>query len=169
LTPSFEPQSTIESIAVSEPPLLSTTGRRRTLFLWGPVALWVAFILAATSTPGSALPPSPFSGFDLFVHVGIYSGLGFLLYRALYGGAKDKVRRAKHEGQSTAARGWRLRFSGPVAFAAAAAFGALDEGHQLFIPGRYCCLSDWVADALGAGLGALAYWAWLRLLAHRRG
>ncbi|MBF0179708.1 MAG: VanZ family protein [Magnetococcales bacterium] len=33
-----------------------------------------------------------------------------------------------------------------------AAYGAFDEWHQLFVPGRYADVADWMADAIGAAL-----------------
>ncbi len=49
-------------------------------------------------------------------------------------------------------------------------FGATDEIHQRFTPGRSCDVFDWLADTLGAGLAAGLYifWpAWRRLLEFR--
>lgn len=44
-----------------------------------------------------------------------------------------------------------------VSIIALAAYGALDELHQLFTPGRSGGdLADWIADALGAAAGSLA-------------
>jgi VanZ family protein len=34
-------------------------------------------------------------------------------------------------------------------------YGAIDEFHQYFVPGRDCNVWDWVADTLGSFLGAL--------------
>jgi VanZ family protein len=45
---------------------------------------------------------------------------------------------------------------------AAALYGAVDEIHQSFTPGRDCNLWDWIADALGALLGA-ALIAWISI------
>lgn len=46
-----------------------------------------------------------------------------------------------------------------VLFIGVAIFGATDELHQRFVPGRSCDFYDWVADALGGGLGlVLAAW-----------
>lgn len=42
-----------------------------------------------------------------------------------------------------------------MAAAVAAAYGATDELHQLFVPGRSCDIFDWLADALGAAVCAL--------------
>jgi VanZ family protein len=33
-------------------------------------------------------------------------------------------------------------------------YGAIDELHQLYVPGRDCNIWDWIADTLGAFLGA---------------
>lgn len=41
-----------------------------------------------------------------------------------------------------------------IAFAAAAAYGATDEVHQWFVPGRTMSLYDWIADAAGAAAWA---------------
>jgi VanZ family protein len=41
-----------------------------------------------------------------------------------------------------------------VAVAIAAAFAAVDEWHQQFVPGRMMDVRDWVADLGGATLGA---------------
>lgn len=42
-----------------------------------------------------------------------------------------------------------------LVFGMVAVFGAADEWHQSFVPGRACELGDWVADVLGGGLGLL--------------
>jgi VanZ family protein len=45
----------------------------------------------------------------------------------------------------------------------ASAFGATDEVHQSFVPGRNADVADWVADTLGAAVGALVATVALRL------
>jgi VanZ family protein len=47
-----------------------------------------------------------------------------------------------------------------AAWAIAAAYGATDEWHQSFVPGRAAELRDLVMDAIGAALGLGATWAW---------
>jgi VanZ family protein len=44
----------------------------------------------------------------------------------------------------------------------ASAYGASDEVHQSFVPGRSADVLDWVADTFGALLGAVAAFAVLR-------
>jgi len=41
-------------------------------------------------------------------------------------------------------------------FAVVALFGAMDEWHQRFVPGRECDFFDWAADALGTAFGLVA-------------
>jgi VanZ family protein len=43
-------------------------------------------------------------------------------------------------------------------------YGVIDEVHQYFVPGRDCNVWDWVADTIGAFLGAAAAYAIPRLL-----
>jgi VanZ family protein len=49
---------------------------------------------------------------------------------------------------------WRAAI---LAIAIATAFGAADEWHQRFIPGRSSELGDWRADSIGAAIGGLAF------------
>ncbi len=46
-------------------------------------------------------------------------------------------------------------------------FGALDEVHQSFIPGRHATIYDVLADALGAGVG-IGLWMLVRSWHRRR-
>ncbi|GHV00121.1 hypothetical protein FACS189483_09960 [Spirochaetia bacterium] len=48
----------------------------------------------------------------------------------------------------------------------ASIYGILDEIHQYFVPYRDCNVWDWLADTLGAIVGALAVLGWHRF--HRR-
>ena len=51
-------------------------------------------------------------------------------------------------------RQWSARRAAVWAWLFAAAYGATDEVHQLFVPYRSCSLYDWLADATGAALAA---------------
>ncbi|MBQ9021370.1 MAG: VanZ family protein [Eggerthellaceae bacterium] len=50
-----------------------------------------------------------------------------------------------------------------LAIVCASAYGVTDEIHQIFVPGRYCDVFDWLTDTAGATLGAL-----LRAVTMRR-
>lgn len=55
-----------------------------------------------------------------------------------------------------------------IAWLAAAAYGALDEWHQSWVPGRFATVGDWIADAVGAAVGAVAADRFLRTRGRRR-
>jgi len=46
---------------------------------------------------------------------------------------------------------------------AGSVYGAIDEFHQFFVPGRDCNAWDWVADTLGAFCGALVIMLCMRI------
>jgi len=58
-------------------------------------------------------------------------------------------------------RGWMLRWA-LVALAIAAAYSALDEFHQSFVPSRTASPWDSLLDTFGASVAQLAVWAWFR-------
>ena len=41
-------------------------------------------------------------------------------------------------------------------------YGASDEWHQTFVPGRFATLADWVADVLGSIAGVLGVYLYYR-------
>jgi VanZ family protein len=90
------------------------------------------FHLSSQSDP---LPAVTERVWDKALHLGAYAALGLLLFRAFLG-----------EGV-----GWIAAVA--LAFAATSAYGASDEWHQLFTPGRESGFDDWVADTLGGALG----------------
>lgn len=105
---------------------------------WWPPCSWAALVLTATSIPDLSLPGP--AGTDKAGHFFMYCMLGFLLQRAA---APSRSRRTL-----------------ALVIGATAAFAAVDEWHQTFIPGRSADVADFVADATGAATGAvLAFFA----------
>jgi VanZ family protein len=47
-----------------------------------------------------------------------------------------------------------------MALLATSLFGASDEWHQYYVPGRSCDFYDWLADTLGGALALTLYAAW---------
>jgi VanZ family protein len=105
--------------------------------LWLPPLVYLALIFHFSSQ-SDPLPEVTARIWDKLLHAIEYAGLAALLGRAFLG-----------EGLGPA-----------TAFAAAAllaaAYGATDEYHQLFVPLRTADVQDWIADAIGASVGALA-------------
>ena len=81
-------------------------------------------------------------------HFSLFSALGF----GLYGSLRD-VRRVPP-------------FRAAVMIGAI--YGALDEFHQYFVPGRVAMLTDVLLDAFGVFVGVFALWLLLRRLEHRK-
>jgi VanZ family protein len=47
-------------------------------------------------------------------------------------------------------------------------YGIIDEVHQSFVPGRNCTVWDWLADTIGAVLGACGFMLFLRITGKRK-
>ncbi|MGH9347322.1 MAG: VanZ family protein [Vicinamibacterales bacterium] len=113
----------------------------RAVSLWGPVVLYMAVIFYSSAQPDPGLPPGLT---DKPTHSIAYAVLGGLVVRALAGGLPARITLA------TAVAGVALT----------AAYGATDEIHQMFVPGRYADANDLAADAIGGAIGAFVCWLW---------
>jgi VanZ family protein len=111
---------------------------RRRLLLWLPVVAMMGtqFFLSSQSRLPAVLPS--FRGVDKLAHATWFLLLGFLAYRA-----------------GREAEGWSRRRTVAALLFAAAFWGASDEGHQSFVPGRAVEAADLAADVAGAALAAL--------------
>ena len=116
---------------------------RRQLFLWAPVVIYMGAIFYVSSIPE---PPIPV-GTDKPLHGLVYLGLAVVVVRALAGGLPRRI------GVGLAVAGMLITTG----------YGATDEVHQLFVPGRSGEVNDLMADAGGALAGTIACWAWGRL------
>ena len=119
---------------------------------WLLPVVWAAVILALTSYPNpdlSALKPVVFEGADQVVHATLYGVLGGLCARAWL---PPRV----------GADSMRTRRVVLAIILGIMAFGAADEWHQQFIPGRSMDVLDWLADTAGAMCGVAVGLAALR-------
>jgi VanZ family protein len=106
---------------------------KRHLLGWGPPLLLAAVIFFLSSQ--STVPAPTFAGADKVGHFIIYAVLGWLLARA------------------AALTGISLWW----AVALGALYGATDEIHQAFVPGRSTEFLDWVADVAGVATAVYLY------------
>ncbi len=121
------------------------TGRiLRQLWTWGPPAAWIGLVSMLSH---QTRPPVPLPFPDWFMHAVEFGVLALLLCRAL-------ARSGRPATPATAA----------LVIGACALFGALDEIHQGFVPGRDMSLKDGLADAAGAAVAGSA-----DMLIRRRG
>jgi VanZ family protein len=106
------------------------------------VAAYMAAIFLASSGPAAPLPPG--RNWDKLLHAGAFGALSVLVVWAM---TRGRLRSAT----------WRVLVA---AWLITTAYGALDESHQFFVPGRQADGADLAADALGALAAAGAIRAW---------
>lgn len=135
------------------------TSAARAIRYWLPLIAWMAVIFALSHIPVDTvesvlhgpLDIAPeIAKSDLVIHPLEFGVLAILAYRLL-----ASYRRVSR------------RYALLGAFGFAIAYGALDEFHQSFVPGRSATLADLGLDALGALLGLAAILAIARLAASR--
>ncbi len=108
--------------------------------LWAPV---IGFMILVYGLSAQETLPAIEQLGDKVVHVGAYGLFGLLCLRAFHGGIG------------------KLRYRPTIlAISTVALYGALDEWHQSYVPGRDPSLLDWAADLIGAGL-SLLFLIWL--------
>jgi VanZ family protein len=111
---------------------------RARLSSWLPPLIYMAVIFGF-SAQSNPLPEITNTVWDKLLHTTEYAGLALLVCRAL--------------------RRERLHLAAAIVAAVifTSVYGATDEFHQWFVPGRDSDWHDWVADTLGAAVGASAY------------
>ena len=109
----------------------------RRLWPWLPALAWAALIFSLSGQPRLVIDLE--LNTDKLAHFLAYAVLGALL-------AYAQTR-----------TGWPPA----VAYALGIAYGASDEWHQSFVPGRSSEVADWLADAAGV-LVAVALYHWMR-------
>jgi VanZ family protein len=112
--------------------------RLRRLWLWAPPVTYMAIVFYLSSDP-DPLPALTERVWDKLLHFLEYGGLGVLLCRALVGERLD------------------LTVAAVLAFVTTSIYGAGDEWHQTFTPGRSSDIHDWLADTFGGALGIAVY------------
>jgi VanZ family protein len=99
-----------------------------------PLIFWASAILVVSSIPYMQVPDLGFSLEDKCGHMAEYFVLGLCMARSL-------------SARPVPAGRFVL-----ILFVAATLFAAVDEAHQLFIPGRFASWTDFLADFLGVSL-----------------
>lgn len=112
---------------------------------WLPVALYAGmiFFLSAQSHPDEQLPSFLLKDVsDKVLHAVEYGILALLCCRAFRWAAGPAV----------------ARQALVLAIVTASVYGITDEVHQAFVPLRESSWLDWLADTIGATIGALSWW-----------
>ena len=116
---------------------------------WLPVLAWMIVISSLSSVPADNIPDLGVVGADKFVHFTEFLVFGILLLRALSSNLKIS-----------------LFWIAVLSIIVFCFYAAIDELHQLWIPGRCVDIFDFLADVSGALLGAFLYFR--RSLSCRR-
>jgi VanZ family protein len=121
---------------------------KRLVLAWGPPVALSAVIFFLSSRSTLPMPTPAFAGADKVGHFAVYAVLGWLLARGA----------------------WMTGLSPWWAVAIGVLYGATDEFHQSFVPGRTPEFLDWVADAAGVMAAVYLHHRWRsRRRAPRRG
>lgn len=107
-----------------------------------PPLLWAGFIFWNSHRPYLDISGLNFPHVDKFGHFGVYLILGFLISRALCSGQVQNFQR-------------KIMIA---AIIIGSLYGASDEVHQLFVPGRSAEFADWLADTIGVFAAQLLSW-----------
>ena len=100
-----------------------------------PALIWMTVIFSLSCIPGSDIEPKEFPYAHLIAHTVLYGVLFYFAYRAL-----------KFQGYSK----FLNEFSLPVALLFVMLYGASDEIHQSFVPGRTEEFKDFAIDVIAA-------------------
>jgi VanZ family protein len=103
-----------------------------------PLGIYWFILLILTTLPGKDLPKTGVN--DKIEHLTAYFFLSILLSLTLF--FQNKYYKMKK---------YFAVFSGLII----GLYAALDEIHQLFVPGRDCDILDWTADMIGTSIGIL--------------
>ncbi len=112
--------------------------KHKTGLVYFPLTIYWLLLLTLTSLPGKDLPDIKIS--DKIEHGLAFWGLAVLLKLTLV--LQNKFQKLKEH-------------SSIFTLLIVGVYAALDELHQLFIPGRDCDILDWTADFSGALIAVL--------------
>jgi len=124
--------------------------KRKVWLVYIPLVIYWLILFVATTLPAQRLPSVGFT--DKVNHFIAYFVLAVLVNLTLIYQRKSRF----------------LFEKAPVATVVICLFyGAVDELHQMLVPGRFAETLDWVADALGAFAGVLFVYFLINRLKYR--
>ena len=126
---------------------------RHLLWFWLPPLAWMGMIFYLSAQPDLPGPPEPWLAtlFSNSAHFGVYGGLAFWWWRAL-----RSSRRKPEPQKALGKKGDRAALL--LALGISVLYGASDEFHQSFVPGRDASLLDLLTDTAGAATALWLVW-----------
>ena len=116
------------------------------LLIYLPLAVYWVSLFILTTLPVDTFPYL-FQYQDKIEHFFAYGFLAFLLTLALFFQRRSRIISSN---------------AFLFAFIFIVIYGAVDELHQLFVPGRFCDIFDWIADTIGGALGIGIVYSFLK-------
>jgi VanZ family protein len=110
--------------------------KRKIWLVYIPLTLYWLVLFTATTLPGDQLPNLHLS--DKIEHFSAFFILAVLLNLALIYQRKSYL---------------FFKYAATVTIIICLSYAAIDELHQMFIPGRFADIRDWLADSTGVFLG----------------
>jgi VanZ family protein len=123
--------------------------RHKKKLIYIPLIIYWLILLVATSLPGKDVPDLHVS--DKLEHFSGYAILTIYLTFTLL--LQNKFKFIRHNAY-------------PLTILLVALYGALDELHQIFIPGRSCDILDWTADVSAACFGVLIVFIMVKVVRY---
>jgi len=112
--------------------------KRKIWLVYTPLILYWIILFTATTIPGNQLPDFHVS--DKIEHFSAFFILATLLNLTMIYQRKSLL---------------LFKYAALVTIIICLSYGAIDELHQMFIPGRTADFRDWLADSTGVMLGVL--------------
>lgn len=121
----------------------------KTVKYWVPTLLYMSLIFVVSSMQQPPLPMPKFEWLtiDKIYHFIEYAILSILLTIALYNVPPKWL-----------PKGWIWVTAAIISIL----YGASDEWHQSFVPGRLATIADWVADVLGSIAGVFSVYLYYK-------
>lgn len=124
--------------------------KRKVWMVYIPLAVYWVILFTATSLPLKKLPSIGFT--DKINHFIAYFVLAILVNLTLIYQRKSRL---------------LFERASIVTIVICLFYGAIDELHQMLVPGRFAETWDWVADASGTFLGVLIVYSLINILKYR--
>jgi len=110
--------------------------KRKVWLVYIPLVLYWIILFTATTLPGPQLPDIHIS--DKIEHFSAFFILSVMLNLALIYQRKSYI---------------LFKYAALVTIIICLSYAAIDELHQMFIPGRFADIRDWLADSAGVVIG----------------
>lgn len=114
---------------------------RKFIKLWCPPIFYAILIFYGSSLEGPLIVDLEVGNMDKLIHFLEYLFFGFLLIRAIRGSDARITRNTTIL----------------LTFIIGTFYGFTDELHQGVVPGRFATISDFIADSIGAFVGAVIF------------